>query len=79
MIWYSYNIDWEYIHSSLSPTRRELYSYTIMTTTVAVAGGTKGLGLTIAEALVVHGKHNVVIFGRKVSVTSSTEPEESPR
>ncbi|GLA23313.1 hypothetical protein AnigIFM63326_007903 [Aspergillus niger] len=36
-----------------------------MTTTVAVAGGTKGLGLTIAEALVVHGKHNVVIFGRK--------------
>ncbi|GKZ84230.1 hypothetical protein AnigIFM56816_009551 [Aspergillus niger] len=36
-----------------------------MTLTVAVAGGTKGLGLTIAEALVVHGKHNVVIFGRK--------------
>ncbi|GCB22405.1 hypothetical protein AAWM_05290 [Aspergillus awamori] len=35
-----------------------------MTLTVAVAGGTKGLGLTIAEALVVHGKHNVVIFGR---------------
>ncbi|TPR01829.1 hypothetical protein CAN33_0041260 [Aspergillus niger] len=40
-----------------------------MTTTVAVAGGTKGLGLTIAEALVVHGKHNVVIFGRKASGT----------
>ncbi|EHA17804.1 hypothetical protein ASPNIDRAFT_136118, partial [Aspergillus niger ATCC 1015] len=36
---------------------------------VAVAGGTKGLGLTIAEALVVHGKHNVVIFGRKASGT----------
>ncbi|GKZ28557.1 hypothetical protein AbraIFM66950_009448 [Aspergillus brasiliensis] len=38
---------------------------TTSTTTVAIAGGTKGLGLTIAEALVVQGKHNVVIFGRK--------------
>lgn len=51
---------------------------TTTTHTVAVAGGTKGLGLTIAEALAVHGKHNVVIFSRKVSVTCPTEPDESP-
>ncbi|GKZ18940.1 hypothetical protein AbraIFM66951_001900 [Aspergillus brasiliensis] len=38
---------------------------TATATTVAIAGGTKGLGLTIAEALVVQGKHDVVIFGRK--------------
>ncbi|PWY67392.1 NmrA-like family protein [Aspergillus eucalypticola CBS 122712] len=38
---------------------------TTTNTTVAVAGGTKGLGLTIAEALAIHGKHNVVILSRK--------------
>ncbi|KAB8256308.1 hypothetical protein BDV32DRAFT_161208 [Aspergillus pseudonomiae] len=33
--------------------------------TIAVAGGTDGLGLTIVEALAVHGGHDVVILSRK--------------
>lgn len=36
--------------------------------TIAVAGGTDGLGLTIVEALAVHGGYDVVIFSRKVSI-----------
>lgn len=36
-------------------------------TTIAIAGGTDGLGLTIVEALAVYGRHNVVILSRKVA------------
>ena len=35
--------------------------------TIAVAGGTDGLGLTIVEALAVHGGHDVVTLSRKVA------------
>lgn len=35
--------------------------------TVAVAGGTGGIGRTIVETLVEQGKHKVVILSRKVS------------
>lgn len=34
--------------------------------TVAVAGGTGGIGCTIVEELVRQGKHKVLILGREV-------------
>ena len=34
---------------------------------IAVAGGTGSVGQTIVEALVAHGKHNILILTRKVS------------
>ncbi|KAF3403610.1 hypothetical protein F1880_009706 [Penicillium rolfsii] len=36
--------------------------------TVAISGGTSGLGLTIVEALILHGGYSIVIFSRKVDV-----------
>lgn len=36
--------------------------------TIAVAGGTRGIGRTIAETIKGQGKHDVKIFSRAVSV-----------
>lgn len=40
--------------------------------TIAIAGGTRGIGRTIAETIKGQGKHEVKIFSRAVSVSYET-------
>ena len=50
--------------------------YSKMSTIVAVAGGSQGLGRTLVDALKADGRYEVLIFGRKVPthpVSSSTQ------
>lgn len=48
-----------------------------MSTVVAVAGGTNGLGRAIVEALKEDGRYEVVIFSRKVRPIPNDLPSKS--
>ena len=44
--------------------------------TVAIAGGTGGVGRTIVEELVGQDKHEILILSRKVQIQEFANPEE---